>query len=228
MRTDLYNPSIKRDTLKRAPYVKRWASTMRTSTLNRKLLFTTSVLILGIQGCASTAQPHKSVPVSAGQKFEGGYINITAPSSDGWQLNQSSGSGMTFAKGEPNANESFGAQVLMFNLTPTNTPKEFEALVKKSAEKDTDPSRFNIQQSSFTYSNERTYPCLRYRSVVQDNAPQGLKGPLLLESDGLYCRHPVRQETGFAVIYSHRGEKLYAGLRVEAESFIQGNQVPSK
>ena len=186
------------------------------------------MLILGIQGCATTAQPQKSVSVSAGQKFEGGYINVTAPNSDGWQLIQSSGAGMAFAKGGTDTNESFGAQVLMFNLTPTNTPQEFEALVKKSAEKDTDPSRFNVQQSSFAYSNERTYPCVRYRSVVQDNAPQGLKGPLLLESDGIYCRHPVRQETGFAIIYSHRGEKLYAGLRAEAESFIQGNQVPGK
>ena len=196
--------------------------------MNRKLLYSVSVLLLGLQGCAGTAQPQKSVSVSPSQKFVGGYINVTAPNSDGWQLIQSSGSGMAFAKGGLDAKESFGAQVLMFNLSPTNTPQEFEALIKKSVEKDTDPSRFNVQQTSFTYSNERTYPCVRYRSVVQDNAPQGLKGPLLLESDGLYCRHPVRHETGFAIIYSHRGEKLYVSLRGEAESFIQGVQAPGK
>ena len=196
--------------------------------MNRKLCFSVSVLILGLQGCAGTAQPQKSVSVSPSQQFEGGYINVTAPNSDGWQLIQSSGSGMGFGKRGPDAKESFGAQVLRFNLGPTNTPQEFEALLRKSAEKDTDPSRYVVQQMSFVYSTERTYPCVRYHSVVQDNAPQGLKGPLLLESDGLYCRHPVRHETGFAIIYSHRGEKLYASLRGEAESFIQGVQVPGR
>jgi len=135
---------------------------------------------------------------------------------------------MAFAKGGQAANESFGAQVLMFNLAPTNTPQEFEVLIKTSSEKDTDPTRFDMKQLSFKYSSERSYPCVRYHSVVQDKAPQRLKDPLLLESDGLYCRHPLRQETGFAVIYSHRGESLYANLRDEAENFIQGVQVPSK
>jgi hypothetical protein len=196
--------------------------------MNRKLLIAISVLTLGLQGCAGTAKPPKSLTVSAGQKFEGVYITVTAPSSEGWKLIQSSGAGMAFAKEGADASESFGAQVLMFNLTSTNTPQEFVDLITKSAGKDSDRSRFNVQKLSFTYSTERTYPCVRYLSVVEDKAPQGLKGPLLLESDGLYCRHPVRQETGFAIIYSHRGEKLYAGLRAEAESFIQGNQVPGK
>lgn len=196
--------------------------------MTRKLLCFFSVIILGLQGCAGTAQPRKSVSVSPGQMFAGGYINVTAPTSDGWQLIQSSGSGMAFAKSGRAANESFGAQVLMFNLAPTNTPQEFEALIKTSAEKDTDPTRFDTQQMSFKYSTERNYPCVRYHSVVQDKAPRGLKVSLLLESDGLYCRHPVQRETGFAVIYSHRGGSLYANLRSEAENFIQGVQVPSK
>jgi len=133
---------------------------------------------------------------------------------------------MSFARRGQAANESFGAQVLMFNLAPSNTPEEFEALMRAAAQKDTDPTRFNTRQTSFIYSNERSYPCVRYHSVVEDTAPQGLKGTLLLEVEGLYCRHPARQATGFAVIYSHRGEKLHSTLRSEAESFIKGTQVP--
>lgn len=116
----------------------------------------------------------------------------------------------------------------MFNLAPTNTLEEFEALIRNAAQKDTDPNRFNVQQMSFTYSSERSYPCVRYHSIAQDKTPQGSKGPLLLEMDALYCRHAVRQETGFAAIYSHRGESLYANLRSEAEKFIQGVQIPGK
>jgi len=196
--------------------------------MNRKLLFFVSVFFLGLQGYAGTAQAQKGVTVTPGQSFFGGHINVTAPNSDGWQLVQSSGSGMAFAKRGQAANESFAAQVLMFSLAPTDTPQEFEALIKISAAKDTDPSRFDVHKMHFEYSNERSYPCVRYRSVVQDKAPQGLTGALLLESDGLYCRHPVRQETGFAIIYSHRGESLYANSRVEAESFILSVQVPGK
>ncbi|HET7922958.1 MAG TPA: hypothetical protein VFM15_09415 [Gammaproteobacteria bacterium] len=196
--------------------------------MNRKPLFITSIFIIGLQGCAGTTQSQGFVSVRPDQLFAGSYINVRAPNTDGWKLLQSSDSGMAFAKGGQAANESFGAQVLKFNLAPTKSPQEFEALIKESAERDADPSRFNVQQMSFKYSNERSYPCVRYHSVVQDKAPHGLKGPLLLESDGLYCRHPVRQKTGFAIIYSHRGEGLYGNLRGEAESFIQGVQVPGK
>jgi hypothetical protein len=168
------------------------------------------------------------VSVTPRQLFADDYVNITAPSSAGWQLLPSSGSGMAFAKGGEGPRESFGAQVLMFNLPPTTTPDEFEALIRTSHEKDTDTSRFNVQQASYQYSNERSYPCVRYHSVVQDKTLQASKGPLLLEADALYCRHPARQETGFAAIYSHRGEDLYPSLRSEAESFIQGVQVPDK
>jgi len=187
-------------------------------------LFTLTTLAL--YGCA--APTREAVSVSPGQLFAGSYINVVAPSSDGWYLAQSSPSGMGFAKDGQAANETFAAQVAMFKLAPASTPEEFEALIKTSVEKDTDPHRFNVQQISFKYSSERSYPCVRYHSVAQDKTPQGSKGPLLLEMDALYCRHPVRQETGFAVIYSHRGESLHANLRSEAESFIQGVQVPSK
>lgn len=184
--------------------------------------------VVALSACTSSVPPRKAVSVSPGELFAGSYINVKAPTSDGWQLAQSSGSGTAFAKGGEVANESFGAQVLMFNLTPDKTPEEFEALIKTAVMRDTDPDRFNVQQISTTYSSERSYPCVRIHSVVQDNAPQGLVGPLVLESDGLYCRHPVRRETGFATIYSHRGESLYANLRSESESFIQGVQVPEK
>jgi len=183
---------------------------------------------LGLQGCAGTTQSPRIMSVSPGKVFTNGHIDVAAPTTDGWKLLQTTSAGIGFAKSGQAASESFAAQVSMFKLAPTNTPQEFEALIKESVEKDTPPSRFNIKNISFEYSNERSYPCVRYNAIVEDKAPRGQKIPLLLEADGLYCRHPVHQEAGFAIIYSHRGEKLYANLRSEAESFIQGVQVPSK
>jgi hypothetical protein len=205
----------------RAPYLLLPQRAMRP-----KIFYLLTILGLGLQGCVSTAPQQRSFDVVPGQAFPGSYINVTSPTSAGWKLLQSSGGGMSFARRGQAANESFGAQVQMFNLAPTNTPEEFEALIRTAAQKDTDPTRFNARQTSFTYSNERSYPCVRYHSVVEDTAPQGIKGTLLLETEGLYCRHPLRQHTGFAVIYSHRGENLHSSLRSEAESFINGTQVP--
>lgn len=175
--------------------------------MKHKQLFFISVFILGLQGCAGTAQPQKFVPVNPGQAFTGSYMNITTPNSDGWKLAQSS-LGMSFGKVGPAPNQSFGAQVLGFGLAATNTPQEFETLVMELAKKDIDPSRYVVQRISFKYSNERSYPCVRCHYVVQDKSPQGLKIPLLLEAEALYCRHPMRQETGFAIIFSHRGDNL--------------------
>ena len=183
------------------------------------------VAILALPSCAS--QP-PGVAVAPGKLFPGGFVNIKAPTSDGWRLIQSSGSGMVFGREGQSKGDSFVAALSMFNLPPTKTPDEFESLIKTAAAKDIDPGRFDIQQQSSKYSDERRYPCVRYQAVAKDKRPQGSKGPLLLELDGLYCRHPVRRETGFAAVYSYRGEHRHTGLRSEAESFIQGIQVPDK
>ncbi|MDO8596875.1 MAG: hypothetical protein Q7R45_09650, partial [Sulfuricaulis sp.] len=66
-------------------------------------------------------------------------------------------------------------------------------------------------------------------SVVEDKQAQtspSSREKLLLQSKSLYCRHPVRQETGFSIMYSHRGRALYPNLNSEAKDFIDGVQVP--
>jgi hypothetical protein len=64
--------------------------------------------------------------------------------------------------------------------------------------------------------------------LATDRKPHGSETPLLLASDGVYCRHPKRQDTGFAAIFSFRGKAEYPALRSEAESFMQGVQVPDR
>jgi hypothetical protein len=180
-------------------------------------------LVLCLSGCAS--QP-PGVAVTPGKIFAGRYINIRAPQTEGWQLIHSSGSGMVFAKRGDAQASSFTASVNMFPLAPTTSEEGFETLIKEAVAKDTDPSRFDVQQQSLKYSAERNYSCVRYQTVAKDRSPQGSATPLILEIDGLYCRHPIRQDTGFAALYSYRGASRYPALRSEAETFIQGVQVP--
>ncbi len=177
----------------------------------------------------ATNPTRKSEPVSAGYLYEGGYINVRSPNSDGWYLVSSSPSGMEFAKGGVESNESFGAQLLMFPLASTSGKDELVSIMKQSFENDFDAGRYEAIESEFKYSDDRVYPCVVVEYVVKDTQAQtspSRREALLLQAVSLYCRHPVRQGTGFSIIYSHRGQSLYSNLAEEAQNYIDGVQVP--
>jgi hypothetical protein len=190
------------------------------------LCFASCVLLL-----ASCASPSRQFPaVTPGQSFEGGFINVRAPNSEGWRLVDSSTRGMAFGKPGLAAGENLSAQVLMFDLRPTETADQFVQLIKEGIQKDTDPTRFDAVDSSTVYTNEREYPCVRYHGVFNDKEARTsptTKEQLVLETYSLYCRYPARTSSGFAAIYSYRGRSRYPALDKEAEDFIKGVQVPS-
>ena len=165
----------------------------------------------------------------AGLLYKGDYINIRSPNSDGWTLQDSSTAGMVFAKSGAEPNETFAAQVGMFPLAPTNNKEEFVSLIQQGADSDTDNERFDIIESEFNYSEERSYPCVEASAILEDKqawTSSTTQEVLLLQMKSLFCRHPVRDDTGFAIIYSHRGESLYPNLNAEAQAFFNGVQVP--
>ncbi len=185
-------------------------------------------LIMTLSSCV-TAPSLSPKPVSAGYLYEGSYINIHAPNSNGWFLVSSSQDGIEFARSGVEKGESFAAQVLMFSLPQTQSEQEFIAIIKEGFEFDTHSERFSEIVSKFQYSKERGYPCVTVSSVVEDRQAKTSVNrieKLILQSNSLYCRHPVRQETGFAIIYSHRGKVRFSTLDAEAENFINGVQVP--
>ena len=190
-------------------------------------------LLLSVAACSllvACASPRPQLPeVPPGKLYEGGYINIRAPGSDGWRLVGSSPQGMAFGKTGLAAGETRSALVSMFDLRPTQTPEEFVALIKEGIDKNADPKRFDAIESSMTYTEERGYPCARHHGLYRDKeavTSPTTKDALLLEMSSLYCRHPVRVTTGFASIYSYRGRSRYAPLEQEAQDFIKGVQVP--
>lgn len=191
--------------------------------LRRSLILGCALLLMSFDVLSQRFQP-----VTAGQEFKGGYINIRVPNSDGWLLVRSSQNGMEFAK-PTGSGENLSAQILMFGLAPTKTPDEFIGLIKSGIGQDTDSNRFDVLGTSIEISSERGYPCVRYSASLRDKEAQTSRTRrevLLLETEALYCRHPVRDTTGFAAIYSHRGRAPYSSLKSEAVDFIMGIQVP--
>jgi len=192
--------------------------------LRRSLILSCALLLMS----SDVLSQKRFQPLTAGQEFKGSYINVRVPNSEGWLLVRSSQNGMEFAK-PTGSGENLSAQILMFGLTPTQTPDEFVALIKNGIGQDTNPNRFDVLDTSIEYSVERGYPCVRYSASVRDKEAQTsrtTKEALLLETEALYCRHPVRDTTGFAAIYAHRGRAPYSSLKSEAVDFIKGIQVP--
>ena len=75
----------------------------------------------------------------------------------------------------------------------------------------------------------RGYPCVELNYVTKDKQAQTSptrRERLLLQAESLYCRHPVRKNTGFSITYSHRGASLFSGFEAEAKGFVNGIQVP--
>jgi hypothetical protein len=164
-----------------------------------------------------------------GKMFAGTTIGVHSPQSEGWQLVQSSSAGMAFAKKGKLAYESYAAQVSFFSLAATSNQDEFVTLIKKQIQQDTSNQRFTSNELKYRYVADRGYPCVQLTYLVTDNnANVGSDGlmELKIETVSLYCRHPVKQDTGFAVIFSHRGKEVDPAFAVQAKTFIDGVQVP--
>ena len=191
------------------------------------LIFLTLPVVLS--SCTPARMNRDFGPVPAGYLYEGPYLNIRAPHSVGWRLTGSSSIGMEFARLGKFKNESFGAQVLIFQLKQSVNKDEFILLIKQGLEDDTDSERFDVIKREFEYTEQRGYPCLNVKYIAKDTMAlvgKNIRESLLLKSETLYCEHPTLENTGMAIIYSHRGPSLHNDFDAEAQDFIDGVQVP--
>ncbi len=181
---------------------------------------------------SSCAAPTPSIAYAGpGQLYQRGNLDIRAPNSDGWYVAMSSREGMAFVRRGKEPNESFAAQVLLFfpSSAARRDPQEFLSLIKKQFEEEFSVGRFSVIESEFKHAEQRSYLCVSVRSVVRDakaRVSPTLQELLLLQAKSLYCLHPRNPYADFAITYSHRGQSLYPNLDAEAQSFIDGVQVP--
>ena len=169
--------------------------------------------------------------VSPGQLFAGQLLNVRAPNSKGWVLVNGSGNTVAFARGGASSNESYAAYAMLFAIDDSNSPEEFVALIKKGAEADAPPDRFKNIDSSYEYTDQRGYACVKAKNVTEDmNAKTSFfsRKSLKLQAISLYCKHPKQAGAAFVVAFSHRGETLDAELESQAQPFIAGVQIPDQ
>ena len=213
---------------------------MRVTYFGGRMLYAGMVIVcaLVVTSCAATLAAHdvltgaapRAKSVRAGQVYRGKWLVIRAPNSDGWLLAGSSVEGMHFARRGTAPSESFVAQVLSFVSSTAGNRDAFLSSIKKQFEAETTAGRHSAVESEFKHAEERGYLCVSARSVIKDTEARvspTRQEALLLQTKSLYCQHPKNPYNGFAIIYSHRGQSLYPNLDAEAQSFIDGVQVPA-
>jgi hypothetical protein len=189
-----------------------------------------------LSGCIATSPSRSFTSVPAGYVYEDIGIIVHPPASDGWLMTNpfheaGTGSGIGFGKHGSGPNSSLAAQVFFFTLASTTTKDELIAFVKQGEKADVDSGRFELLESTFEYSEERGYPCVKITSLLQDKQAKtssNTREVQLLDGRALYCKHPNIPDTGFFIGYSHRGQLRYPSLDAEAQGFIEGVQVPGK
>lgn len=193
-----------------------------------KILFTliSGCLIANVTHAQSLGQP-----VTPKQLFPSNFVNVYSPDDEGWVITGSASNGISFGKRGAENNETYGAQVIIFEKPPLNNDNdEFVNFVKKRIATMNPSPRFQELKSSYQYSGSRGYPCVDVTIDFNDTAavtPTG-KDQLKLQVISSYCRHPTQQDIGFFAAYSHRGKTLDDQLESSAKNFIDGIYVPKK
>jgi hypothetical protein len=196
---------------------------------NYFLKVTSLLIIMDITACAGPSPVREAQYVPPGKVYVGSIINTTAPNSEGWQLLKYDQSGLAFGRRGTALGESFAASVSLFEPPQTDLTEEFESLIVEGAQSDADTERFQTKSFTHQFILARGYPCVQIHNITDDTGARG--GPnktqtLIMQSAHLYCRHPIRKNIGFAITYSHRGKGLHPTFQTEADSFIDGIQVP--
>lgn len=170
-------------------------------------------------------------PVPPGKMFRGDVLNIRAPNSEGWGLDQSSPGLWSFGRDGAKSGESYVASVLAFDLIETTSTEDFLALIKQGIEGDTSSDRFAVSDAIYDYTDARGYPCVKYQATTEDKKARTsffARVRQKLQIYSLYCRHPTRPGLGFAISFSHRGADPDPEFEKQAQDFISGVDVPPR
>jgi hypothetical protein len=216
----LYQPKYARSSRRQAarPAVQR----ERYPTFMGTTLTVIALIVPVLTGCVTRE------PLTPGQLFSGRLLDIRAPASAGWELLESGTEVVAFGRYGASPEHTYVANVFAFPLPTFSTPDDLLAFVKAGVEKDAPPDRFKVFVSIFEFTSKRPYPCVRYRSSSQDMKARTRRGidTQLLHIHSLYCQHPAERNLGMMISYSQRGGPPDPDLDSQAQSFIDGVQVP--
>jgi len=182
--------------------------------------------LLAAMGWLAGCAPGRQLPTLApGQAYNIDGISVRSPSSANWVVAEHTAQNVSFAKQGRSAGETLAAQLISFELPPTESGEQFQKMIEGFIAKSWNPQRFELIRMTNEYIGERKYPCVLNRSNFYDmqakvSATRTAKQ--LFEIEALYCRHPLRPTAAFAAVFSHRGYSAYPALAEEAAAYRKG------
>lgn len=199
-----------------------------TACFTSKLGLTPFTLIFGFLIFSVGHAQSSGQAVTPKQLFPSSILNVYSPDSEGWVVTGSASNGISFGKRGAESNETYGAQVIIFEIPPTTCNEELVSFVKKRIAEMNPPPRFQETGSNYQYTEHRGYPCVNVHLDLDDTAAVTSTGKeqLKLQVISLYCRHPTQQQLGFFAAYSHRGKAIDDQIETAAKSFIESINAP--
>jgi hypothetical protein len=158
--------------------------------------------------------------------FDGDYINIYSPNSDGWSVVDKSESKVVVRK--RNDKGRYIAEVVFFSILTTGK-NEFFDFIQKETSKINNDKRYTVVSSEFEETDKRSYPCVMSKQILRDKKIEKSStstDALMTQIKSLYCKDPKSESTGFMIGYSFRGQKIIKDMDKQADDFIAGVEFP--
>jgi len=176
-------------------------------------------IILFLTGCSGNK------PILPSKIYTDLNMVVESPNTEGWFVSKYR-SGMIFSKKEGAEGNSYIALVSHYPLRGTLTDDDFLKMVK-SKTKYMNKRRYKVIQSNLKSTTSKEYICIQNNQLVKDTEAHISRTDtriLLLKIKTLYCRY-YKKDKVFIVSYSYRGKKIPNTFNIEAEDFLNKNNI---
>ena len=176
----------------------------------------------------ASLKPEKKTPkvLPPNYLFDGDYINIYSPNSDGWSVVEKSESKVVVGKRSDKGK--YIAEVIFFSILTTGK-NEFFDFIQKETSKINNDKRYTVVSSEFKETGKRSYPCVMSKQILRDKKIEKSStstDALMTQIKSLYCKDPKSDSIGFMIGYSFRGQKIIKDIDKQADDFIAGVEFP--
>ena len=176
----------------------------------------------------ASLKPEKKTPkvLPPNYLFDGDYINIYSPNSDGWSVVEKSESKVVVGKRSDKGK--YIAEVIFFSILTTGK-NEFFDFIQKETSKINNDKRYTVVSSEFKETGKRSYPCVMSKQILKDKKTEKSStstDALMTQIKSLYCKDPKSDSIGFMIGYSFRGQKIIKDIDKQADDFIAGVEFP--
>ncbi len=159
------------------------------------------VSLLFLDSCATQPSFEKFV---GGNRLSQPGVSFVPPTTKVWQILVFYTYQTTLAMYGDDPNESFIAQVSIFNIPSQGSDKTFLSLIQDKSAEEPKTGRFEMIEESLVPYEERKEECIKKRTSAKDYGAKRGGTYTIFETYGMYCVHPKKPSIGVFVELSRK------------------------